>query len=742
MHDLRLVPAAALGWAAAAWWTDQSSTWSLVSAVVLVPLALGRRRSRWVALTACLLAAIAVSCAWRIAQVEASPVTKAAEQHRSGSFELQVRRDAVVFDRHGRTQAVVDVVVTRAVIRGVVSEVRVAATAFVDDAGADLVVGRNVRVAGRLDPSDSRQEAALIDVVRRERASPGGWAWEAADRVRDGVRTAVAPMPTGPRALLPALVDGDRTAVTEDMEQAFRRTGLTHLMAVSGTNLTIVLAVVLACTRTAGAGRRVTWIAAALTIVAFVLVARPDPSVLRAAGMGVVGVAALGYGSRGGLRALSAAVVALLFIDPWLSRSAGFVLSVCATAGILLLGPPMTRRLARWMPAWIAVAVAVPFAAQLACTPAIAAISGEVSLVAVAANLLAGPVVAPATVLGLAGGLLAVIWPWGGQVVAWPASVCAAWVIAVAERGAGLAGAAIDWSAPWQLLLVLVPLVAGLCWFAMSRPAVASGLAAGLVLVMLRPPTPGWPPPGWVMVACDVGQGDATVLNAAPGVAVVIDAGPEPAAVDGCLARLGIRRVAVAVMTHAHADHIGGWAGVRRGRRIDTVVGGPTSAALHQVVAGDTFAAGAVSGEALWPPAGRRAPSSGDSSGEGTAVNDASVVLRVRVRGIAVLLTGDVEPDAQDEILRSGAPVAADVLKMPHHGSARQSEDFLDHVGARVATISAGAENDYGHPAPAALRMLRERGVAFWRTDLDGDIAIVVQGDARDHGTLRVVTRH
>jgi len=741
MHDLRLVPAAALGWAAAAWWTDLPSVWSLASAVVLVAIALGRLRSRWVALTACALAAVAVSCAWRIAQVEASPVTEAAGQHHSGSFDLQVRRDAIVFDRHGRTQGVVDVLITRAQVRGVVSDVRIAATAFVDDAGEDLVVGRRFRAVGRLDPSDSRQEAALIDVVRRERASPGGWAWEAADRVRDGVRTAVAPMPSGPRSLLPALVDGDRAAVTEEMEQDFRRTGLTHLMAVSGTNLTIVLAVVLAGTRVAGAGRRATWVVAALTIAAFVLVARPDPSVLRAAGMGVVGVAALGYGSRGGLRALSAAVLALLFIDPWLSRSAGFVLSVCATAGILLLGPPTTRRLGRWMPSWAAIAIAVPLAAQLACTPAIAAISGEVSLVAVAANLLAGPVVAPATVLGLAGGLLAVIWPWGGQIVAWPASVCAAWVIAVAERGAGLAGAAIGWSAPWQLLLIVVPLVAGLCWFAMSRPVVASGLAVGLILVMLRPPTPGWPPPGWVMVACDVGQGDATVLNAAPGVAVVVDTGPEPGAVDGCLDRLGVRRVAVAVMTHAHADHVGGWAGVRRGRRVDTVVGGPTSAALRQVAAGDAFGAGAVSGEVLWPPAGLRAPSS-DTSGEGSAVNDASVVLRVQVRGVALLLTGDVEPDAQDEILRSGVQVEADVLKMPHHGSARQSGDFLDQVGARIATISAGAGNDYGHPAPAALRMLRERGVASWRTDLDGDIAVVVRAGPGDDGVLSVVTRH
>lgn len=733
--DLRLVPAAALAWAGAAWWSEATSRWSIGGAIVLIAVGAVLRRRHWIALTLCLVAVVAVSCAWRVARVEASPVSQAAAEHRSGTFDLRVRRDAVVFDRHGREQAVVDVTIRRAQIDGVSVEVDVPATAFVDDAASDLVVGRSFTAVGRLAPADSRQEAAVIDVVRRERARSGGWLWEAADRVRAGVRTAASTLPDGPKALLPALIDGDRTAVTEDMEQDFQRTGLTHLMAVSGTNLTIVLAVVLALIRAAGAGRRITWAAAAFTVVAFIAVARPDPSVLRAAAMGIVGLAALGYGGRGGLRALSVAVLSLVFLDPWLARSAGFVLSVCATGGILLLGPPFTARLTRWMPRWLAIAIAVPFAAQVACTPAIAAISGEVSLVAVAANLVAGPVVAPATVLGLSGGLIAVVSPAGGQIVAWPAGVCAAWIVEVAARGAQLSGASIGWSLPWQALLIAVPIVTGLCWAAFSRPAVAIGLAAGLIISMVRPPSPGWPPDGWIMVACDVGQGDATVLNVVQGTAIVVDAGPDPRLVDECLDRLGVHRVALAVMTHAHADHVDGWSGVRRGRRVDAVVGGPTSAALRQVRAGETFSVGGVRGLVVWPPVDAPVPSA-DSSGEGSAVNDASVVMRVELDGIVLMLTGDVEPDAQDQILRSGLPVDADVLKMPHHGSARQSEQFLDAVGARVVTVSAGQDNDYGHPAPAALRMLRERGAAAWRTDLDGDIAIVV----RD-GRLSIVTR-
>lgn len=731
MHDLRLLPAAAIAWAAAAWWSEVASAWSLLAVLVLLGTAAAMRTRTWIALTLCLIAVVAASCSWRIARVEGSPVTDAAAHHRSGTFELRVQRDAVQFDRSGRQQAVVDVHIKRAQIAGHPVQVNVAATAFVEGASADLVVGRTFTAVGRLEPSDSRRQAAVIDVVRRSAAHRGGWAWEAADRIRDGVRTSVDPLPDGPRSLLPALIDGDRSEVSEAMEVDFQRTGLTHLMAVSGTNLTIVLAVVLALTRAFGAGRRVTWGTAILTVAAFILVARPDPSVLRAAAMGMVGVAALGYGSRGGLRALSVAVVALLFLDPWLSRSAGFVLSVCATAGILLLGPPFTERLARWMPRWLAIGIAIPFAAQVACTPAIAAISGEISLVAVLANLLAGPVVAPATVLGLLGGLLAVAWPLGGQIVAWPAGVCAAWIVEVAERGATLSGAAIGWSAPWQLLVVVVPAVVALCWIAMSRPVVATGLAVGLLVAMLKPPTPGWPPEGWVMVACDVGQGDASVVSVAPHAAIVVDAGPDPIAVDQCLDRLGVERVVLGVLTHAHADHVGGWPGVHRGRRIDAVVGGPTSPALTQVFAGQQFTVGRVELEVVWPSQGLH-----PAGKDGSTVNDASVVLRVRVDGVSLLLTGDVEPDAQEIILRSGMPLAADVLKVPHHGSARQSERFFAAVSARVATVSAGKDNDYGHPAPAALRLLRDQGTAFWRTDVDGDIAIVVR-----NGRLNVVTR-
>lgn len=746
-HDLRMLPAAVVAWGAAAWLVTAGSTAALVTTVVAVVLAAalaGVRVARFVVLAAVCLAAVAASCSWRLTAVEHSPLTELAGQHRLATLDVEVVRDARVFVHHGEPSVVVEVRVRRVGTRDADVRLRDRATAFVDGRGDDLVVGRRLVLVGRLSPADASQQAAVIDVVRRGEADRAAWWWEGSERVRAGVRRSVSHLADEPRALVPALVDGDDSRVSDEIAEDFRRSGLTHLMAVSGTNLTIVLAVVMVIARSMGVRRRGLWIAGALSIVAFVLLARPDPSVVRAAAMGAVGVAALGFGSRGGVRALCWAVVGLLFVDPWLARTPGFVLSAVATGGILLLAPVIARRLERWMPRWCALAVAVPLAAQLACTPAIAALSGEVSLVAVFANLLAGPAVAPATVAGLVGGLLAVVWTPLGQVCGTVAGACASWILTVGHRAAGLDAASLEWHAPWQVLLVVVPLVTWAVVRLSSRPAVFVGLALGLVIGIWRPPQTGWPPPGWVMVACDVGQGDATVLDAGDGSAVVVDAGPDASLVERCLDRLGVRRVRLMVFTHAHADHVDGWPGVRAGRTVDQVAvgtsGGPAAGRVpvHVVVPGESFVSGSVTARVLWPP--DAGPPGGDrtSRGEadGSAVNDTSVVLVATVRGVRIMLTGDVEPDAQARLLRGGDDLAADVLKMPHHGSGRQSAAFFEAVGARVATISAGADNDYGHPAAAALALLRGLGVAWWRTDVDGDIAVVV----RD-GRLVVVTR-
>jgi competence protein ComEC len=609
-------------------------------------------------------------------------------------------------------------------------------------------------VQGRLVPADGHGLTALlrasgeVDVV----GAPDPW-WRAAAAVRQALRDSVAHRPADQRALVPALVDGDDAGVDAELQESFRVTGLTHLLAVSGTNLTLVLGSLLAMARWCRIRGRWLLPVALAGIVGFVLIARTEPSVLRAAVMGTVGLVALGAdGRHRALRGLGVAVLVLVLLDPALAVSAGFALSVLATGGILLLAPAWRDALSRWLPRWLAEAIAVPTAAQLACTPLVAAISGQVSLVAVVANLLVAPVVGPATVLGLAGGLLTLVWSPLGRVCGTLASWCVAWLVAVAEHGATLPTASVGWGTGPAALLGLV-LLTGLLAMAgprlFGRPATGVGGALLLaVAVLTRPPVLGWPPDGWVLVACDVGQGDALVLHAGDRSGVVVDAGPDPRAVDRCLDRLGVDEVPLLVLTHFHADHVDGIGGVLAGRRVGEVeitrlldppggvaevdrATGPAGLSAEPADFGAAVTVGAVTLQVLWPPPG--SPTLGP--GDGSTANDASVVLLVHTAGLRLLLTGDIEPDGQAELARLVPGLRVDVLKMPHHGSAHQDHSWLLSLGAEVVLVSVGADNDYGHPAESALQPLARAGAELHRTDQEGDLAVVA-----DDGEPRVVT--
>lgn len=614
-----------------------------------------------------------------------------------------------------------------------------------DGAWATLLPGQRVRTDGRLGlPRGGDLTAAVLATARPpQRVGSPPWYQRAAGELRAGLQRACGGLPADRGGLLPGLVVGDTSRLDPALAEAFRATGMTHLLAVSGSNCAIVVGVVLALLRTLRAGPRTGAVVAGLALVGFVVLARPSPSVLRAAAMGAIALVALAAGRpRAALPALATAAAALLLVDPSLARSPGFTLSVVATLGLVVLAPRWRDALtSRGVPRVLAEALAVPAAAQAVCAPVLAALWGGVGLVAVPANLLAVPAVAPATVLGVVTAVVSPVAPDVAAFTAWLASWPAGWLVAVARTGAAVPGGTLPWpTGLWGgvgLALALLGLVVAARVRALRRVGIAVVAAVVLVALPVRVVAPGWPPAGWLLVGCAVGQGDAEVLRAGPGSAVVVDSGPEPGPVDACLRRLGVRTVPLLVLSHAHLDHVGGVRGVLAGWPVGAVLTSgyrlpavgvralDETARQHRVPVlragvGAVYRVGDVRLEVLAPL--RRL------TGTRSDPNNNSLVLRADLQGVSVLLTGDVEHEGQRLLLASGTDLRADVLKVPHHGSAFSDPAFLDTVRPRVAVIGVGAGNDYGHPAAAVVARLTRSGARVLRTDLDGDVAVTVSG--------------
>uniref|UniRef100_UPI00035FD91D ComEC/Rec2 family competence protein n=1 Tax=Rhodococcus sp. R1101 TaxID=1170698 RepID=UPI00035FD91D len=309
------------------------------------------------------------------------------------------------------------------------------------------------------------------------------------------------------------------------------------------------------------------------------------------------------------------------------------------------------------------------------------------------------------------------------------------WLITVADRAASLPSAELE-VPDGPAGAVTAALVIATAWSVVRHrrarvAALVIALAVAAVWLPVRVLRPGWPGAEWVLVACDVGQGDALVLAAGDGRAVVVDTGPEPEPIDRCLRRLRIREVALIVLSHLHADHTGGLRGVLDGRSVEAVVVGPGVAddgaaevlrpateigvAVREVRAGAVLRAGDLDIRVLGP----------DTPGVGHSENDDSLVLTIETVVGRILLPGDAEEAALDALVRSGIDVRAEVLKVPHHGSRTTPERFLTAVRPSVAVVSAGRDNLFGHPHPEIVATLAAVGTRVLRTDLHGDIAVV-----------------
>lgn len=755
---------------AAVLWAWRSRAWCLVLVAAL-----------------CCAAAGAASGGLHAADVRRGPVPEIAARYGRAEVEVTVTSDPrpvrqkVTGDHLGAARLMFDADVVEVASRaGPAAVVRTPVLVFVEPganqaAWRGLLPSTRLRFTARLAPpfEDDPGHAALVQPAGAGTAPAvvgrPSWSQRTAGGLRAGLRRATQPLPADARALLPGLVVGDTSRIPPELDAAFKATDLAHLTAVSGGNLNIVLALLIGPPALAlraerrglaarlGIPLRITAVLGGGLTLAFVVVCGPEPSVLRAAACGLVSLLALATGRRRSLvPALAAAVLALVLYDPWLSRSYGFALSVLATGALLTVGPRWCAALVRrGVPVRLAEVLAAAGAAQAVCAPVVAVFAARVGLVAVPCNLAAELAVAPATVLGFAALVTAPVAMPVALVLARCAGWPAGWIAGVARAGAALPGAETTWPSGWRggLLLAVVTVVVLLVLRGLRRrPWTAAGLAVLLLLALLRPPPvvrymTGWPPPGWSYAMCDVGQGDATVLAAGPGSAIVIDAGPDPVPVDRCLRELGVARVPLLVLTHFHADHVTGLPGVLRGRSVGaietTTFAEPAGEAAFvrrtaaaagvpvvPVVPGERRSVGPLTWRVLWPRAGP-----GPVTGE---PNDSSVTMLVTVgHGPTLLLPGDLEPEAQRALLRDGGLLPqVDILKVAHHGSAYQDPALLRDLRPRLALISCGAGNPYGHPSPRTVGALQAQGAVVLRTDTDGEIAITGRGRA-----LRAVSR-
>ncbi len=594
-----------------------------------------------------------------------------------------------------------------------------------------------------LDPGDDR--VALVRILTPlEPVSAPAPLLGVADELRAGFLALMVPFDGDGADLLPGLAIGDTTAVGDDLDAAMKRSALSHLTAVSGANCAIVVGLVLGI-GTLARWRRPVRVGVALAALAgFVVLVTPEPSVVRAAVMASVVLVALANGRAGrGLPVLGLAVLGIVVLDPWIAREYGFALSVLATAALLVLAGPIAERLGRAMPAPIALWIAVPLAAQLACQPVLILLAPEVPLSGVVANILAAPAAPVATIVGMIACLLAPIIPPLATLVAAIAWVPSAWIAGVARVSSGLPGALLPWpeGATGALLLGALTLAALLAWgvpVALGSPRLRQGLTIGVAaaLIVVMGATAGLAalralgrPTDWAIAQCDVGQGDAVLIRSADEVAL-IDTGAEPELLVACLSTLGIERVDLLVLTHFDHDHVGAVEVVVG--RVDRAVVGPTGrAADEDVVASllaggtqvDTIAEGArgrlgdCDWAVLWPPAHR-----GVEPG-----NDASLVLAVDGGSCPRMLAlGDLGEQSQRMLMATDDLGAVDVVKVSHHGSSEQHLELYRRLDAAVALIGVGAENGYGHPAPALVDELEALGSVVGRSDAHGLVLVSV----------------
>lgn len=553
-------------------------------------------------------------------------------------------------------------------------------------------------------------------------------------------------MPPREAELARGFVLGEDEEIDEATKEDFRRSGLSHLLAVSGENVTLLALLAMPVLGLLGIPlrERLLWVLGLIAV--YVPVAGAGPSIQRAGVMGAVGVLAVLGGRRASrLYALGLAGAVTLVIEPSVAADIGWQLSFAAVLGILLLAAPLRGAIAArlgegpWRRA-LAEGLAVTVAATLATAPLIAFHFETLSTTTLVANVLAMPAVAPAMWLGMCSsalaqvpdlpleplnGLNALLLGYIAQVASW----CAApeWAELHVRLGcAGLVFSYLGMGAVGLLGLYLARL-------GLLRPVLrglAAIAAAGVALLVGWPHGKSVPAPvaGLRVEVLDVGQGDAILFQPAAAPAVLVDGGPPGDGLARQLEGAGVDRLGAAVITHDQSDHAAGveellgrlpigrliYGRLGRGALVEAEAAGVEP---ERVAAGRELRSGLLRLRVLWPPRELLA-----EAPAGEDPNQLALVMEASWRDFTMLLTADAEAET---VPLDPGPV--DVLKVAHHGSEDAGlAGLLDRTRPQLAVISVGAENPYGHPTRSTLATLAAHRVPTLRTDEDGVVVIDV----------------
>lgn len=552
------------------------------------------------------------------------------------------------------------------------------------------------------------------------------------------------------RELLPGLILGDTRNQSLALSQDMKNSGLTHLTAVSGGNIAILLlAIIWLCQKFRFTIKKQI-VTGLFTLIIFALLVRTEPSVVRASLMGAISLLGLFTGTRRhGISALVTTICIALLVDPNLAVSWGFCLSVFATAGLLVFTRPFANKISELVPRIpesLSVLIAVALSAQISTAGLIAGFSGQITLWSIPANLLASPVIPFVTILGYLSLVFSNFYTPFAYLFGYLAAFFANWIGFLAHYFASNETSIIH--VPKGiigfLLISFIMALSAFLIFLVTKTKIENKrtLVISIFLIIISSlilktkDVKNWPIRNWQFVMCDVGQGDGLVLKDSTGKVLVVDVGPNGQLMNDCLKKLGVKTIDVLMLTHFHADHVEGLELVKNRHKIQKVyltwIEDPvyeverTKQLLNDVLtfhikSGEVISLGELKIQCLWPTKIKM--------NLGSIPNNSSLVNLVTIKNASFLLTGDIEPPAQEAIQKLWKIPQVDVVKVPHHGSKFQDVNFPKWTRARIALISVGQENSYGHPAKLTLDLYRDSGMQVLSTDEVGSIAIGISAD-------------